>query len=269
MKTQTKLYYIAYFDILGYKAFFEDKGNDVFGFLKSNVDLANDVVRKTSFNATFSGTKFEVKSFSDNFMILIEAEGIECYQATKTLSFLVGLLQLRFLEKYSILLRGSITKGDAYIDQNIVFGEGLIRAVAQEERANFPRVIIDSERIGIDTCEDLREKCVAKDEDDEYYVDFFEILGNDIGFDNSFSNNVETHLSSIKKNIVVLIKRYGKYNRTVKDPNKIRQADKTISKYAWLLSKFNLYCGLYYPDWAIPFKLTLYYRLMKCEISIE
>ena len=119
-----KDYYIAYFDILGYKAFFADKGNDVFEFLQANVNMANDIVRKTSPDAVFSNMQFEVKSFSDNFMILIRKtpQTIE-YQAIKALVSLMALFQLRFLEKYSILVRGSITTGEAYLNDSIVFGD--------------------------------------------------------------------------------------------------------------------------------------------------
>ena len=85
-------YYIAYFDILGYKAFFEDNGNDVLEFLQSNISLANDIVRKTSPDGIFSDTHFEIKSFSDNFIILIrKTDRIDDYQATKSLAYLLAL----------------------------------------------------------------------------------------------------------------------------------------------------------------------------------
>lgn len=96
-----KTYYIAYFDILGYKAFFEDNENDVFEFLNSNIKLAKDIVRKTKPNSVFSDIKFIIKSFSDNFIILIEDEGkSDGYQEVKVLSYLLGLFQLRFLKRY-------------------------------------------------------------------------------------------------------------------------------------------------------------------------
>lgn len=272
MDYQMKSYYIAYFDILGYKAFFEDKGNDVFTFLESNIQMANDIVRKTKPDSVFSDMHFLIKSFSDNFMILIENnKKSDGYQEIKALSYLMALFQLRFLEKYKILVRGSITKGEAYINENIVFGEGLIRAVTQEEAANFPRIIIDSDkdRIPEQVCDDLLEKCVSKDEDDAYYVDFFDILGSSVGFDNEFSKNKSKHLSIIRKNVVALVKKHGKYVRNVKDPAKIAVAEKTISKYAWLLIKFNEYCKTHAPEQSISYKLVLYYRLMRCEIEVE
>lgn len=267
-----KTYYIAYFDILGYKAFFEDNENDVFEFLNSNIKLAKDIVRKTKPNSVFSDIKFIIKSFSDNFIILIEDEGkSDGYQEVKVLSYLLGLFQLRFLKRYKLLVRGSITKGKAYIDNNIVFGEGLIRAVTLEERANFPRIIIDSERnrIGEEICFGLTEKCISKDEDDRYYIDFFGILGWSIGSDDEFAENGKQHISNLRENAIYLVKKYGKYDRSVKDLAQIARLEKTISKYAWLITKFNKYCEFNAPEFEIPYSLVLYYRIMRCEIEVK
>ena len=265
-----KDYYIAYFDILGYKAFFADDENDVFEFLRANVDMANDIVRKTSPDAVFADMRFEIKSFSDNFIILIpKNKKTNEYQAIKALVYLMALFQLRFLEKYSILVRGSITMGEVFLNKNIVFGEGLLRAVELENKAVFPRIILDSERVGKDVCDDLCEKCVKIDDDEIYYVDFFDIIGCSIGFDNEFSVDEQEHMEKIKNNIVKLVKKHGKFNRKVKEPKKIEEAEKTISKYAWLLMKFNQYCEMLWPEYKVPYTLTLYYRLMRCEINVE
>ena len=265
-----KQYYIAYFDILGYKAFFDDNGNDVLGFLQSNISLANDIVRKTSPNVVFSDTNFEIKSFSDNFMILIhKTDDIDDYQAVKSLAYLLALLQLRFLEKYSILIRGSITKGDAFLNDNIVFGEGLLRAVELEGQAVFPRIILDRLRLGEDVCDDLCEKCIAKDEDEEYYIDFFDVIGCGVGFDSEYMVGETEHVETIRKNIIKLVKKHGKFNRKVKDVSKIIESERTISKYTWLLVKYNNYCKIWWPEYEISYSLTVYYRLMRFEINID
>ena len=180
----------------------------------------------------------------------------------------MAIFQLRFLEKYRILVRGAITKGDAYIDNNIVFGEGLIRAVTLEGLANFPRIILDKERLGNQICDDLCEKCIAKDVDDEYYINFFSVLGTSVGLDDEYSNNVELHVANIRKNITTLVKKHGKYNRSVKDIKKIAQAERTISKYTWLLAKYNEFCETIGEGWAIAYRFELYYRLMKSEIHV-
>lgn len=269
MDINTKAYYIAYFDVLGYKAFFEDNDNNISEFLRSNIELARDISRKTEKGTVFSDFRFTVKMFSDNFMILVEdTKNDDGYQTVKAMAYLLAIFQLRFLEKYRILVRGAITKGDAYINSDIVFGEGLIRAVTLEGLANFPRIILDKERLGNQVCDDLCEKCVSKDADDEYYINFFSILGTSVGLDDEYSNNVESHMANIRKNITALVKKHGKYNRSVKDVRKIAQAEKTISKYTWLLAKYNDFCGTIGEGWAISYSLELYYRLMKSEIHV-
>lgn len=262
MKKFLEKYYIAYFDILGYKAFFEDKENDIMEFLKQIIKLADDVVNKS---ASIFWDKFEVKSFSDNFVILLNSKGLNEYQAVKSLSYLLAYMQLRFLEKYSVLIRGGITVGDIYIDNNIIFGEGLVKAVELESGANFPRIVIDEKSIKKEVCDDLCEKCIRMDTDERYYVNFFEALETDISGEEDIYN-VENHLMVLQKNIYTLLKRNGKYRANLKDPKKIAETDKTISKYIWLLTKYNDYCADGYIKYMITYDLSINYRLMKCEV---
>ncbi len=270
MKQMTQKYYIAYFDVLGYKAFFENEENDIYEFLKANIELAKETISKASDDADYLNMNIEVKSFSDNFIFLIPvSSNSDGYQEVKALVFLMAKYQLNFLKKHSIVIRGTITKGEAYIDENIVFGEGLIRAVELEGQANFPRIILDSENIGKDICDELCEKFVLKDEDEVYYVDFFSIIGWDAYRDDDFFFDEKEYVKEMRKNVVKLINKYGKYNRNLRDPKKIQQAEKTISKYAWLLTKYNQYCEQRYPELMISYILTLYYRIMKCEIEVK
>lgn len=269
METKTEKYYIAYFDILGYRNFFDDKDNDINEFLNYNIGIVNDTIARTRRNSIIFNYSFELKMFSDNFVILVkDSESIPEYSVVKQLAFMLAYLQLRFLERYKILIRGVITKGDVYIDEKFIFGEGIIRAVEEEEYANFPRIIIDKERISDDACKKLYEEYVAKDEDDEYYINFWQIIETGAVFDNNNIRCTEDYLDLIKNNIILLVKKYGRYNRNMKDKKKIQIAEKTISKYAWLLYKFNMYCEDEYPEWKIPYALTLYYKLMKSEINI-
>lgn len=269
MKVETKEYYIAYFDILGYKNFFEDKENDINEFLNYNINLVDDVMNNTTKNTRIFNYPFTLKMFSDNFVILVKKnKNIGEFYIVKILTYMLAILQLRFLEKYRILIRGCITCGEVYVDDRILFGEGLIRAVEQESYSNFPRIIIDKERIAKSVCEDLCKYFVKIDEDDEYYIDFFNVVGSGVDNGKEIIDDKEKQLNLIRKNIVALVKKHGKYKRNVKDTTKIHIAEKTISKYAWLLCKYNIYCEDGYERYKIPYKLNLYYRLMKCEIEV-
>lgn len=264
MKKKTESYYIAYFDILGYKAFFENTENDINEFLDFNINLVSDITKRAENNTNMFNYPFVLKMFSDNFAILVKnSDDIGEYHIVRVLSYLLASLQLRFLEKYRIVVRGVITKGHIYVDDQLIFGEGLIRAVSQEEREKFPRIIIDKEKINREVCEKLCKRHLSKDEDDEYYIDFFKAIENNVQ-----SDKVEGYIESLRENIMTLVRKYGKYNRNLKDINKIQIAEKTISKYAWLLSKFNMYCDGNYRHLMIPYTLTLYSKLMKAEINL-
>ena len=267
---KVRSYYIAYFDILGYKAFFENQENDILSFLHNVIDMASDVINKTSVNRLIFGEHFKIKTFSDNFIIMLEeSEDQNEYECLKSIGYILARLQLRFLEKYSILIRGAITKGEAFINNDIVFGEGLIRAVALEESASFPRIIIDGSRFSENVIDDLCEKCVAKDADGKYYINMYSVLGAIVYYDSEFVEK-DMHLTILRDNLIRLLRKNGKYNRQVTDPTKIRVAEKTISKYLWVLTKHNDYCDIFeMQKYAVKYRLELYPRLMKTEITIR
>ena len=72
MKRKTENYYIAYFDILGYKDFFANKDNDLNEFLEFNISLVNDILDGAKRNTIIFNHPFTVRMFSDNFMILVK-----------------------------------------------------------------------------------------------------------------------------------------------------------------------------------------------------
>ena len=74
-----------------------------------------------------------------------------------------------------ILLRGAIAVGDFYLNENLVFGKGLVDAYwAQERYAVYPRIIISNDitvgrRVSVDNGHDL-----PKDDDGYYYINCIE-----------------------------------------------------------------------------------------------
>ena len=65
--------------------------------------------------------------------------GFLVYDEAECVSWLQGQLVYK-----GVLLRGYVTVGDIYLDENVVFGPALVRAYELEsELARFPRVIID------------------------------------------------------------------------------------------------------------------------------
>lgn len=147
--------YIAYLDMLGYKAFFKENPDKIEGLLDAiNVCFECAAKRLRMFNTLFSVEKFKIRGFSDNILIYYEVE--KNYESKFVLiSFIEIIKDIQFLLilKYGIFLRGGITKGNFAANDMFVFGEGLIDAVILEDKkAKNPRIIIDNKVI-----EDIKE----------------------------------------------------------------------------------------------------------------
>lgn len=97
------------------------------------------------------------------------------------------IIQKELLQNDHILLRGSITKGDVFYDDEIIFGAGIVKAYINEERAVYPRIIIAKElvdeyvnRVGTSRITYITD-FLLKDDDglkiearDEYAIEYLE-----------------------------------------------------------------------------------------------
>ncbi len=151
-------YYILYFDVLGYrnKIFSDEKG-----FLYAIKELFRRSTEK-NWNAI-------IRTFSDNVMVCIE-DGYE--GALKFLCHYASRIQELILREHGLLLRGAITKGNLYFDNQFVYGTGLVSAVELEEKdAVYPRIIIDKK---LDSENYIRcsKHTVLADNDRYHYINF-------------------------------------------------------------------------------------------------
>lgn len=148
-----KEHYILYFDVLGYKAYFE-KCNSV-DSIERFYNQITDGIETTlkdigEINKYFSPYphKFKYRIFSDNICVFIESRN----DKFDLLAFLqiVGLsakIQRYFLLKLGLLIRGCITKGRIIDNDICIFGEGLIDAVSCETKAIYPRICIPNAKV--------------------------------------------------------------------------------------------------------------------------
>ncbi len=147
-----KEYYIAYFDLLGYKDFFKSHPNKAEEFLSAIHDsIFNTKKYIQEINASLLGGKFgkldiNVKIFSDNVLLCLEtgSEKIEMIEYPRFLAFLsiVADIQRNFILNYGLFLRGGITIGSLSFNEDFIFGQGLIDAVELEETAVYPRIVV-------------------------------------------------------------------------------------------------------------------------------
>lgn len=227
--------YILYFDILGYKAYFDNKENDVLEFLSNTIALLDDIGEEAE-HARDISRNLRYKTFSDNFIFIVEEEN----QDYAVLSYLVQLcahLQLSFLTKYKITVRGAICFGLIYLDERIVFGEGLVKAVGMEGAAIYPRVVVDDEIINNFCPAVLENELVSKDNDNKYYVDYFQ----GVEVDNIYNPDPKKKRSicRLRDNVCTLIEKHGHFDGRISDPDRAEIASKVINKYVWLLVKYN------------------------------
>lgn len=143
-------YYIAYFDILGYREYFNENPDRIENFL----NIINEVINRTKFglstvNNSFlaqqvGNLKIESKIFSDNILLVSEFETDISKGKTKLVTFMEIIIEIQrmFVLEYGLFVRGGITYGNLSINDDYIFGQGLIEAVEIEERTTYPRIAI-------------------------------------------------------------------------------------------------------------------------------
>ena len=217
MKLDLSKRIILYYDVLGYKQKFLDNGFDALEYLKT----IKGVVSKTqeyakAFGPRVSGT-IELRIFSDNACLVFN---IDDKSIGLTLAKILAYdLQQILLEEYEVLIRGCISYGDIYMDDDLIYGSGLIKSVELEGKAEFPRIIIDPSLNDLifDDAFGMLENIT----DDYYEVTYLNphIIGD---FE-------ERDMTVVRERIVKMTNMYCKSGAK----------EAVIKKYRWLVEKFN------------------------------
>lgn len=149
---EEKKYYIAYFDILGYKDFFAHSSkkqiHDMVSMIYDGISgIKNYLNRFSNFSFMSIIENIEIKfiGFSDNFTFAMQVEEgqHEIYRLLVFLSIIADI-QRNFILNYGLLVRGGIVKSTAYIDDNIIQGQGIIEAASLEYEAIYPQINIST-----------------------------------------------------------------------------------------------------------------------------
>lgn len=242
-----------YFDVLGYKNAFE-KPEEHKQFLWNMLLSTNSI--ESIIRNTNTYIRVQYRTYSDNFLLYFENENIDEYEALKLLSTIARKIQLKLLTDHKIIVRGGITVGEFYADDKIVFGQGLIRAVNLEDKiAKNPRIVIDEDCFQESISKLVETRYLLQDTDGLYYVNYF--------------HSKET-LSYLKGYCISLINSNCKYQYNVKDESKIAQKERVITKYLWLLIKFNEACrAIKEESLQIDYQLKINEKILKLEISCD
>lgn len=149
---ETKKHYIAYMDILGYSAYIAenpDKANEYLQTIANAIEKVKrnvaglSLVGKNGFNADVD---IKCKTFSDNILLCMEATESPD-EIRRIIVFLISVasIQRGLVIEHNLLMRGGITIGELFINNDFVFGKGLIDAVCLEKKAENPCIIVSHE----------------------------------------------------------------------------------------------------------------------------
>ncbi len=149
-----KDYYIAYFDILGYKNYFEnhsDKVNEFQSMIHNSIHQANkliDEVNHSLIAGNYGNIQINMKIFSDCFLLCMETTDMPI-EPVRILAFLqtIADIQLYFVNEYGLFVRGGIVMGQISFNDDYVFGKGVIDAVTKEGEAKYPRIVVDKKLV--------------------------------------------------------------------------------------------------------------------------
>ncbi len=142
-KIHTSNYCVAYLDVLGAENYM--KGDLADKFLNDLNSIYFDAINDISFTNYVTQKDIQVKIFSDNILLGIqinENDGLRKDKIEKILNIVGNIFNNALYHGY--LLRGAITEGPFYKDDNniFVYGKALIDAVEiEEELAIYPRVV--------------------------------------------------------------------------------------------------------------------------------
>jgi hypothetical protein len=277
VETETRI--VAFIDILGFSKMIEDYDSNPTSTLLQDL---NEVFSK-SINETFNQFKLkskdsnlEYKLFSDNLCVSIPFYDSEAdfFTQFQVIIHLVRAYQALMMQK-GYFVRGAITIGSYYSNQNMIFSNGLVRAYNMEHKeVIYPRVMLDDKIVKrLESCSALiylmkgnKDVIVIDKNDSNYFLNpyinithLFESLKPSI-LEIFEEESKDPLVNSAVKSLFSMIDNLSVYSRAKNDDESNEIADQVnsiqkiikekkvvlnaendkyiIAKYDWLL-KFN------------------------------
>lgn len=222
--------FILYVDILGYKDLLKNSDKKdrerVMNLLTQFTTIYYALDFNLGYGAAFEESKFFKRFFSDNFLFVYESSEND-YMNLLRMQAIASEIQTQFL-RLGILTRGSITYGEIFHTDEIVFGCDLIKAVELEGHPE-PSIVVDE-----------KFEKLLKDNGCEYqkHNSMFSVHGGS-------QPDLEDILEGIQKWL-------GNLKKTVPDKGK-------IEKIQWVISRLNEH----FSSLGKEYYLTVDYRLDK------
>lgn len=226
--------YIVFIDILGFKNLVEEstRNEDQLKNIHRALKYISEIKQENAEGQlSLREQGEEVTVFSDSIVISmpVSERNAGWYLMDKVIFIQMQLMYL------GICIRGGMTVGELYHNDNIVFGPAMNEAYGLESNcAIYPRVIVDSKYLttaynnGYNSqAEEQRHfesYMVKKDRDGNYYVDFISQEQN--------VDDTEEYIDFLEKAKDLIIRNLAQYN------NK----PQILMKYEWLKNYFNQTC---------------------------
>lgn len=141
--------FVCYADILGFRslmnqAFRSGKEVEFLQRIRNSVSAAYEFVRES---ATFGENQppvFDIKVFTDNIVVAYPLRAPDRDFGEPELGYLLDIFAgvQASLVAEGFLLRGAITHGAHYQDENLVYGKALLEAVDLDKSGGQPRIVI-------------------------------------------------------------------------------------------------------------------------------
>lgn len=146
----THKYYIAYIDILGYKDYLKNRPEDSERYLHTILDAVENTkdgiqrFRKAKRAFHIQG-EIQIRIFSDNILVCLPVQSGK-NEIRRAILFLITVasIQTALVLAHRLIVRGGITIGELFINEDLVFGQGLVEAVALEEENEYPNISISN-----------------------------------------------------------------------------------------------------------------------------
>jgi len=227
--------FVAFIDILGFGSLINQNKEDSIKVIQSLNEDINHVLWAIS-EDKYLDESLSIKLFSDCFCL----SSSDIFLILKEVSYLQNFLSLN-----GIFVRGAISKGLHFENNNIIFSRGLIEAHELEKVAKYPRVILSTQLI--DAYENSIERgCVLKSGDNVPFVHYL----NQFPYYEDFPDE-DIFLEAHKDSIVQQVK------KNINMP-------KVLEKYRWTAEYHNYYVHASYNqnDWEEDYYLEILDRLI-------
>ena len=140
--------YIAFLDLLGFKALIEDEESscEKIAELFDEIDKESQIIITKEKRPLMDFAELQKKIMSDTICLYVDSAVVNSLAG---LIATCNYLQVRLLGRETpILMRGAIIKGEIYAKGDITFGPGVSKAYLLEEKtAKYPRVILTKKLI--------------------------------------------------------------------------------------------------------------------------